>query len=189
MVAKGFAKKLHKISLAMFRKDFIGIFHGSISARVELDKFIINKKEAIFDDITDSDLILLNHTRDYRWHEASLDSEIHSLIYQDIPDAKYIAYTMPPFTMSYTLENDYIVPKDYFGAQAYPDIKVYSPKNFDDWYERADVEISRFLIDSGKDIIIIRGYGIYAYARELTDLAKKLAIIENSCRILLRGER
>lgn len=31
------------MSLSMFRKGFLGIFHGSISARLEQDKFIINK--------------------------------------------------------------------------------------------------------------------------------------------------
>lgn len=184
-----FIKEIHKVSLALFRKDFMGIFHGSLSARVELDKFIINRRDAIFDDMEEDDLILLNHARDYRWHEASLDGEIHSLMYQDIPDAKYIAYTMPPFTMAYTLENDYIVPKDYFGAVNYPNVKVYDPKYFDDWYERADVEISRHFLESKTDVMIIRGYGVYGYARDLRELVKKLAIIENSCRILLRGER
>lgn len=182
-------KSLSKVALAMFRKDFVGIYHGSISARVELNKFIINKKDAIFDNLDEEEMSLLNHNKDYRWKEASLDSDIHSLIYQSVSDAKFIAYTMPPFTMSYTLENDYVVPKDYFGAVHYKNIKVYNTKSFDDWYERADVEISRYFAETNTDIMIIRGYGIYAHARELTELAKKLAIIENSCRILLRGEK
>ena len=36
---------LKHVSLSMFRKDFIGIFHGSLSARIEQDKFFINKKD------------------------------------------------------------------------------------------------------------------------------------------------
>ncbi len=182
-------KSLSKVALAMFRKDFIGIFHGSVSARVELNKFVINKKDAIFDNLEEEDMIQLNHNKDYRWKEASMDADIHSAIYQNVSDAKFIAYTMPPFTMSYTLENDYVVPKDYFGVQRYKNLKVFDPKTFDDWYERADVEISRFFSEHNIDIMIIRGYGIYAHAREITELAKKLAIIENSCRILLRGEK
>ncbi|GHS86440.1 hypothetical protein FACS189487_00690 [Campylobacterota bacterium] len=178
-------EKLQHISLSMFRQNFFGIFHGSISARIEMSKFIINKREAIFDDMNDEDFILLHHIRDYRWKEASLDSEIHSLIYQKIPDAKFIAYAMPPFATAYSLSNDYLVPSDYFGKKTYPNLKIYDPKNTDDWYERADVEISRAMFETNMDILLIRGYGVYAHAREINDLAKKIAIVENSCKILL----
>jgi L-fuculose-phosphate aldolase len=169
----------------MFRKNFFGIFHGSISARIELERFIINKREAIFDNLDEEDFILLNHNRDYRWKEASLDSEIHSSIYQNIPDAKFIAYAMPPFATAYSLDNDYLAPRDYFGKKMYPNVKIYDPKKFDDWYERADVEIPRAMSKSDSEILLIKGYGIYAHAREINDLAKKIAIIENSCRILM----
>jgi L-fuculose-phosphate aldolase len=177
--------KLRRVSLSLFRQNFFGIFHGSISARIELNKFIINKKEAIFDAMDEEDFILLRHSRDYRWKDASLDSEIHSSIYQNIPDAKFVAYAMPPFATAYSLDADYIVPRDYFGKRLYPNLKIYDPKKADDWYERADVEIPRVMMEQNLDVLIIRGYGIYAHAREINELAKKFALIENSCRILL----
>ena len=73
--------EMSRIALAMFRKNFLGIFHGSLSARVELNKFVINRRDAIFDALSEEDFILLYHTKDYRWKDASMDSEIHSLIY------------------------------------------------------------------------------------------------------------
>ncbi len=178
-------ERLSRVSLSMFRKNLFGIFHGSISARVELSKFLINKREAIFDNLSEDDYVLLHHVRDYRWKEASLDSEIHSHIYQSIPDAKYVAYAMPPFSTAYALENDYIVPRDYFGKAFFPRLKVYDPKGAEDWYDRADVEISRVMAEQDVDVVVIRGYGIYAHAREINNLAKSFAIIENSCRLLL----
>ncbi|MDR0664587.1 MAG: class II aldolase and adducin N-terminal domain-containing protein [Helicobacteraceae bacterium] len=177
--------KLRRVSLSLFRQNIFGVFHGSISARVELDKFIINKREAIFDAMDEEDFTLLRHSRDYRWKEASLDSEIHSSIYQNIPDAKFVAYAMPPFTTAYSLDNDYIVPRDYFGKRLYPNIKIYDPKKSEDWYERADVEIPRAMIERDSDVLVIRSYGVYAHAREINDLAKKIAIIENSCKVLI----
>ena len=177
--------RLCRVSLSMFRKNFFGIFHGSISARVELNKFLINKREAIFDNLGEDDFALLHHVRDYRWKEASLDSEIHSHIYKSIPDAKYIAYSMPPFSTAYSLDNDYIAPRDYFGKEYFPRLKIYDPKGSEDWYDRADVEISRAMAENDLDVVVIRGYGIYAHAREINELAKKFAIIENSCRLLL----
>ena len=177
-------KELQRVSLSMFRKNFIGIFHGSISAKVEYNKFIINKKEAIFDEITQNDLIDLYSKKDYRWNEASLDAQIHLNIYENISDAKFICYTMPPFVTAYSLNNATIVPKDYFGLMAFKEIEVYEPKQFEDWYERADIEIYRYMKENDTNIIVIKGYGIYTYDRDINQMAKRIAILENSCKLL-----
>ena len=177
-------KELQRVSLSMFRKNFIGIFHGSISAKVEYNKFIINKKEAIFDEITQNDLIDLYSKKDYRWNEASLDADIHLNIYKNINEAKYICYAMPPFTTSYSLIHDKIIPKDYFGSIHLDEIEIYNPKQFEDWYERAEFEIFRYLKENSTNIMVIKGYGIYAYDRDIYQLAKKIALLENSCKLL-----
>lgn len=168
----------------MFRKNFFGIFHGSISARVEHNKFIINTKDAIFDGLKASDLIELYSKKDYRWNEASIDADIHLNIYKNISEAKYICYSMPPFLTAYSLTNDVIVPRDYFGATTFERIQVYDPKQFEDWYERADVEIYRYMMEKKTNIMVIRGYGVYAYDRDMHQIAKAIAVLENSCRLL-----
>ncbi len=175
---------LKTISLSMFRKNFIGIFHGSLSAKIEQDKFFINKKNTIFDDVKDSDFLELYSKKDYRWREASLDADIHLNIYQNINEAKYICYAMPPFATSYSLVHDTIIPKDYFGAMKFGSLDVYNPKQFEDWYERADIEIYRYFKEKKTNIAIIKGYGLYAYDRDISQLAKNIAILENSCKLL-----
>lgn len=175
---------LSRISLSMFRKNFFGVFHGSISAKTEYNRFVINKRDAIFDEIDRDSLIKLYHKKDYRWNEASIDAPIHSSIYQSISDAKYIAYGMPPYTTAYSLRFDKIVPQDYFGRELVGHIDIFDPKDLDTWYERADVEISRHLRDSKGHMMVVRGYGVYVYDRDLHQMAKKIAIIENSCRLL-----
>ena len=181
---KFIVQQLEKISLSMFRKAFFGIFHGSISARVEHNKFIINKREAIFDEMNEDSLIELYFNKDYRWNEASIDSEIHLNIYQNIHEAKYIAYGMPPFTMAYSLNHNKIIPKDYFGYKKFGNLKIYDPKHFEDWYERAPIDIVRYFKEQKSQVIIVRGYGVYVYDRDIHQLAKKMAIIEHSCRLL-----
>jgi L-fuculose-phosphate aldolase len=185
MMEKRLFEQLHQVALAMFRKNMLGIYHGSMSARVELNKFLINKKEAIFDDLREDDFILLYHTKDYRWKDASIDSDIHSQIYKGISDSKFILYTLPPYTMSYAMDHESIESVDYFGSRRFPSIPVYDPGNYDDWYDRAEVEISRYFYESDENVMVIRGYGVYAHARDINELAKILAIVENSCRILL----
>ncbi len=178
-------KKLSTLALSMFRKDFFGIYHGSISAKTESNRFIINTKEAIFDALDDASLIQLYFKKDYRWNQASLDARIHFSIYSQISEAKYICFSMPQFTTAYSLEHNVITPKDYFGYQELGSIDIVDPKQFEDWYDRADSEIAYYFQTKKTNIMVIRGYGIYSYNRDLNEMAKKLAILEKSCRLLL----
>ncbi|MDQ1263458.1 MAG: L-fuculose-phosphate aldolase [Campylobacterota bacterium] len=177
--------KLYTLALAMFRKDFFGIYHGSISAKTESNRFIINTKEAIFDALDDSTLIELYFKKDYRWNQASMDANIHHSIYSQISDAKFICFSMPPFTTAYSLEHNIITPRDYFGYSELGSIEIVDPKNFDDWYERASSEIAYYFQSKKTDIMVIRGYGVYTFNRDIHEMAKKIAILEKSCRLLL----
>jgi len=177
---------LIELSLSMFRKNFFGIFHGSISAKLEGEKFIINTKDAIFDEMKYEDFITIYFKEDYRYKTASIDSYIHRSIYKDISDAKYICYSMPPNIISYSLKNEIFIPQDYFGSLKYQKLHIYDPKEFKNWYDRAPVEISTYLKNTS-DIMIIKGYGIYTYSRDIKELVKKVAIIENSAKILLQS--
>jgi len=175
--------QLKDISLSMFRKNFFGIFHGSISAKIDNSKFIINKKNAIFDEIDESSLIELYFNKDYRWNEASIDIEIHKSIYESIHEAKYIAFASPPYALAYSLKHEVLNPQDFFGQKEIGTIDIYNPKNCDDWYDRADSEISRYMKKNRTNMMLIRGYGVYIYDRDINSLAKKIAIIEQSCMI------
>ena len=185
MNKKHISSQLSELSLSLFRKDFFGIYHGSISAKVDIDKFIINKKEAVFDMLDERSLIELYFTRDYRWNDASIDASIHHGIYKTFSDAKFVIFTMPPFTTAYSLHHDIILPKDLFGKLNLNNIEVYDPKNFDDWYDRASTEIPHYLNSHKSNIMIIRGYGVYSFNRDLHQMAKELAILEKSCRMLM----
>lgn len=177
--------QLSTLALSMFRKDFFGIYHGSISAKTESSRFIINTKEAIFDAIDTDNLIELYYTQDYRWKNASIDANIHHSIYSQISDAKFICFSMPPFTTAYSLDHNVITPKDYFGFKEIGSIEIVDPKQFEDWYDRAQSEIAYYFQSKKTDIMVIRGYGVYTFNRDLHELAKKIAILEKSCRLLL----
>ncbi len=179
------SKQLSVLALSMFRKDFFGIYHGSISAKTQSNRFLINTKEAVFDAIDEKSLIELYYQKDYRWNQASIDSGIHFSIYSQISDAKYISFTMPPFTTAYSIEHNIITPKDYFGYKELGSIEIFDPREFEDWYDRAQSEISYYFQTNKTDIIIIRGYGVYTFNRDLHMMAKKLAILEKSCRLLM----
>lgn len=172
------------ISLSMFRKNFFGIFHGAISARVSKNRFLINKQHAIFDNLNADSMIMLYHKQDYRWNEASLHAPIHAAIYKDFSEAKFIAYAMPPYLVSYTLKYSILKPKDYFGYKFLaPSIEVFDPKDYETWADRADTDIPRYFKEHSHCFMLIKGYGAYVYARDLYTLAKIIALIENSCKV------
>jgi len=179
--------ELIEVSLSMFRKNFLGIFHGSVSAKLEGKRFLINNKHAIFDELKDTDFLELDFTEDYRYKDASIDSWIHKSIYQNISEAKYVCYTMPPSIIAYSLKHDIFAAEDYFGSQLNKSIAIYNPKDFATWYERAPHEISKYL-EEHAGIMIIKGYGVYAYSRDLNMLVKKIAILENSAKMLLLSQ-
>lgn len=177
-------RDLQNISRTMFKKDCFNIFQGSISHKLNETKFIINTKDAVFDDLRAENLVILSHKRDYSYNEASSQASLHSYIYKEINEAKCFAYALPPYTIAYSLQHLKIISKDYYGAKVLKEINIYNPKEFDSWEERADTEVGNFLKQNNVNFIVVRGYGIYAYGRDLMHLAKTITLIENSARIL-----
>jgi len=178
--------EIKQIASSMFKKNYFGVFHGSISARSSINSFFINKKEAILDKMTEEDFIELNYirTRDYRWNEASVDVDIHEKIYKTVPSAKYIAYTMPPYATAYSLTHNIVVPKDYYGFKTFKKLTVYDPQNYQDWSKRAPHEITNFFQNKKEKLLLIKGFGLISYDRDLTNMVKSLAVLENSCKLL-----
>lgn len=186
MTSKHLLEEIRSVSLSMFRKNFLGVYHGSMSARTSSNSFLINKKEAIFDEISDDSLIHLDvQQRDYRWNMASLDTAIHEQIYQDLSQAKYVSYTMPPYAAAYALSHAKLSPRDYFGDKHIGEIVIYDPGPFHDWYDRAPYEISSFFKKSPCQLMLIKGYGLFAHDRDMREMAKKIALLENSARLLI----
>ena len=185
MIDKIVTKLLADISLALFRKNFFGIYHGSISKKIDHNSFVINSKEAIFDEIDEKFLCQLSmNTNDYSWNMASIEAKIHNTIYTQIHEAKYVACGMPPYTTAYALEHDEIILEDYFGKTIFDTIIVHDPGDFETWYDRNSFEIPTLLKLSKNNVLIIKGVGVYVYDRDMNQLVKKIAILENSCRLL-----
>jgi L-fuculose-phosphate aldolase len=185
MIDKDVVKLLSDLSLTMFSKNFFGIYHGAISAKLDQYNFTINTSDAIFDKMDEKSLCTLNiNKQDYRWNIASIESHIHATIYANIHEAKYIAFGMPIYTTSYTFEHDKIVFEDFFGKTTFGEILIYDPGDFSTWYKRNALEITKYLKESKNNLMIIKGIGTYVYDRDVSSLVKKMAILENSCRLL-----
>ena len=182
---KHIVDEIARVSHSLFEKNFFGVYHGSISARINTGAFVINTKEAILDNLNEDTLVRLDCAkRDYRWKKASSDVHIHEHLYETLPNAKYISYTMPPYAVSYSLKHGKVQPQDFYGQQILGSIVIYDPKNFDDWMERAPYEIARFFNMHNSHLLLIKGFGVVSYDRDITEMAKKISVLENSCRLL-----
>lgn len=185
MIDKNTVKALGDLSLTMFRKNFFGIYHGAISAKLDQENFVINTSDAIFDEMCDKSFCELNlNKQDYRWNIASIESHIHATIYTNIHEAKYIAFGMPIYTTAYTFDHNRIIFDDFFGKTEFGDIPIYDPGDFNTWYSRNALEITKYLKESNNNVMVIKGVGTYVYHRDLNELVKKIAILENSVRLL-----
>lgn len=182
---KHLMEEIQHVSLSLFHKNFFSLYHGSISARVSANSFIINTKETILDEINENSLVKLDcQKRDYRWSLANSDVHIHEHIYESIPSAKYISYTMPPYATAFSLKHGKVLPADFYGKTVLNEVIVYDPKNIDDWLDRAPFEISRFFQKHDTHLLLIKGFGLISYDRDIIEMAKKISILENSCRLL-----
>ena len=185
MLDQDTVKILADLSLTMFSKNFFGIYHGAISTKQDEHSFMINTRDAIFDRMDEKSFCSLNiNKQDYRWNIASMESDIHATIYANIHEAKYIAFGMPIYTTAYTLNHNNIVLEDFFGKTTFGEITIYNPGDLSTWYKRNALEITKYLKESENNIMIIKGIGTYVYDRDIHELVKKIAILENSCRLL-----
>ena len=185
MIDSSTVKLLSDLSLTMFRKNFFGIYHGAISAKIDHSSFIINNADAIFDEMDENSFSELHMNKeDYRWKMASIESDIHSTIYNNIHEAKYIAFGVPIYTTAYTFDHNEIILDDFFGKTTFGRVPVYDPGDFNTWYERNALEITKYLKETNSHIMVIKGIGTYVYDRDINNLVKRVAILENSCRLL-----
>ena len=185
MIDQNTIQLLSDLSFSMFSKNFFGIYHGSLSAKLDQHNFMINTKDAVFDNIDENSFCRLNmNKQDFRWNIASMEAHVHSTIYTNIHEAKYIAFGMPIYTTAYSLVNDNIIFEDYFGKTMFEEISIYNPGDFSTWYKRNALEITKYLKNSPNNMMIIKGVGTYVYDRDIHELVKKIAILENSCRLL-----
>jgi L-fuculose-phosphate aldolase len=186
MINNDLVQMISDISLGLFRKNFFSMYHGTISAKTDRDHFVINTHEAIFDEITEKSLCEIPTEKNLSWQNASIQSHIHASIYKRFHESKYIISGLPPFTSSYSLkkENSVIKFEDYFGALTFGEIEVYDPGDFDTWHQRSEQEIVEHLHKNKNHMMIIRGVGMYGYDRDIMKLVRKIAILENSCKLL-----
>ncbi len=133
-------------------------------------------------DLKDENFQILGQKKDFRWDDANFDCFIHQNIYKNIPMANFFCIATPKSTISYSLNHNILSPKDFYSG--FESLKIYDPKNFVNWNERAFNEILNFLQTNKTNVVIVKGIGIFIYEKTLSNLLGLICNIEHSVKIL-----
>jgi L-fuculose-phosphate aldolase len=184
LVISGILDEYKLTAKILYEKNMLNLGIGSISLKLENDKMIINNHHK---SIYEEDFCKIVHInkKDLSWKETSTDINIHARIYKDISYAKTILNVFPLNIITYSLEHTYFKPIDYLGGQILDKVKIIEIDDAQKWEENKDFIISKNLKD--KNIVIIRGFGVYIIARDIKEAIKKAIILETSATILLNS--
>jgi L-fuculose-phosphate aldolase len=168
----------------LYEKNMLNLGIGSISLKLENDKMIINNHNK---SIYEKDFCKIVHInkKDLSWKEAANDVDIHARIYKNISYAKAILNVFPLNIITYSLQHTLFKPIDYLGKQILDKVKIIEIDDTQKWEENKDFVISKNLQE--KNIVIIRGFGVFIIARDIKEAIKKAIILENSATILLNS--
>jgi len=168
----------------LYEKNMLNIGIGSVSLKYENDKMIINKhNKSIYED--DFCKIVHINVKDLSWKETSSDVSIHANIYKHITFAKTVLNVFPLNIITYSLAHTFFKPIDYQGKQIIEKVKIIEIGDIQKWEENKEFIITNALKE--KNIVIIRGFGVFIIARDIKEAIKKAIILENSATILLNS--
>lgn len=171
----------------IFRKNFFNTCLDSVSTRSFNKSFLVHQIQTNFlTELKENHLLeIYLNKNDYNLDHKLLYINIHKHIYLEIESAKFILITTPPNILSLSLRDKCIMPIDYYGAKYFKVLKVFNPKKLINWDKRAVDNIITFFKDNmNLNIMVIKGFAVINYGRDIDDISSKLNLLENSCRII-----
>ncbi|MEO1928697.1 MAG: class II aldolase/adducin family protein [Nautiliaceae bacterium] len=185
MVIKTIKDEYKLTAQLLYEKNMLNLAVGSISLKIENDKMIINNQNK---SVYEEDFCKIVHInkKDLSWKETSNDIEIHARIYKDISYAKTVLNVFPLNIITYSLQHTMFKPIDYQGQQIIDKVKIIEIGDIQKWEENKEFIITNHLKE--KNIVIIRGFGVFIIARDIKEAIKKAIILENSATILLNNQ-
>lgn len=151
---------------------------GNASIRLGEDIWI-TPTGACADTLTVSDLVHVSLHGDIT-PGASLDAPLHRLTYQKQPEASAILHSHGPHSIALTLNGNNYQPIDFEGQYYFNEIPVLDIP-FAEYVEQSPQRVAQAL--SRSPIAIVRGHGVYAWGKDLSQVYKWTCSLESSMRI------
>lgn len=110
---------------------------------------------------------------------ASLDAELHRLVYRRNPEATAVLHSHGAYTVALTMNGEDFVPPDFEGSYYFGQVPVLTVP-YEKYVEEAPARVAEAL--SHSPITVVRGHGIYACAPTLNLAYKWTCSLELSAK-------
>jgi L-fuculose-phosphate aldolase len=108
---------------------------------------------------------------------ASQDCALHFAVYQANPAAHAILHSHGPHTVALTLQGADFLPTDFEGQLYFPRVPVVDVP-YDQYFARSPASVAQVL--ASYPIMVVRGHGVYACAKDLNLAYKWTCSLEQS---------
>lgn len=111
---------------------------------------------------------------------ASLDAPLHREVYRHNPEAGAVMHSHGPYSIAVTLDGRDFLPADFEGQYYFPRIPVLDIPCAE-YVERSPEAVAKALGEA--PVAVVRGHGVYAWAKSLNLAYKWTCSFESSARI------
>jgi L-fuculose-phosphate aldolase len=135
---------------------------GNASVRVE-DDFWVTPTGACAD-LLSADQLLRCELNGTLAEGASLDAQLHLLVYRGNPGAQSVIHSHGPYTVAMTMNGEAFTPPDFEGQLYFPRVPVITIP-YERYIAEAPEQVAAVLADH--PIMVVRGHGVYAQAKSI----------------------
>jgi L-fuculose-phosphate aldolase len=157
---------------------------GNASVRVE-DDFWVTPSGACADTLSADQLIRCELNGEAA-KGASLDADLHRLVYHNNPEAGAVLHSHGPYTVAMTLNGEDFIPPDFEGQYYFKRVPVISIP-YDRYLEAAPEQVAAML--AKHPITVVRGHGVYAQAATINQAYKWSCSLELSAKTAYLAHR
>jgi len=176
--------KFQLVGRDLFLQGLVSSHGGNLSVRLG-DRLLITRRGSMLGHLLEQDIIETGiYKNDRATPLASSELEVHRAIYRTT-SAQAIVHAHPPHSISFSLVQDVIRPKDLEGSYLLKEIPVLSIRLATEAPEEAQ-RVADVLREH--PIVVIRGHGIFSVGQLLEEAYHWTSTLEASCRIALITE-
>ncbi len=167
------------VGQALYREGLVDSHSGNISFKFR-EFLYITRKGARLGFLSEKDIIKIKLNQPSILKDrASSEVDVHIKVLEETKK-KCVVHAHPPYTIFLSFISDIFKPKDWEGKEILRDVRVVDLKK-----PSASEELSNFLSKElkEKNIVIVRGHGVFSANKNVYEAYKLVSILEHSCKI------
>ena len=180
-------REIVRFSKIMYEKGYIVASDGNMSARVDVDRYLITPSGKRKGELKEEEILLINNhgTVIEGTLKPSIEIWMHIWIYETRPDVNAVVHGHPPYATAFSFH----MPREY--EPLVPEIKEYlGPFGFVPYRAPGSRELAELVREKCSDhnVLILHKHGVVTLGESLEDAFNRLERLEFEIKIRsLRG--